>query len=371
MSHSYSPNHLNISRKQVKHNLQALRSWRKSPAEMLVIVKADGYGMGAVELAHMAQEEGCAFVGVAYLDEALHLREHGIHCDILVLNSVPDHLELLVKSNFHVVISSLEKAEDLARFGKIHQKVAKVHLQVNTGMGRFGCQPEEALSIAKKLWENPWISLEGITTHLSMADLDTQMDFTDNQIASFHTVVQNLKQNQIHPRWVHAANSAGHLYYDLSFCNLIRLGIACYGFIPAPKKLNIAPAISLESQIICITALPSGSPVGYGGHFVTKRELSRIAIVSLGYHDGLHRNYREAEVLVNGKKAPIVGNICMDNMMVDVSDHPNVNMGDPVLIFGKDSCGNYLCPMEFAKKSKTIPHELMATIGPRVKRNWI
>jgi alanine racemase/UDP-N-acetylmuramoyl-tripeptide--D-alanyl-D-alanine ligase len=242
-------------------------------------------------------------------------------------------------------------------------------------MGRFGCRPEEAFELASEICHSSSLELEGIMTHFACADDPKEDPFTQEQVEKFDRVIDTLKKQGISAKWVHAANSSGALRFHLPQYNMVRLGLAVYGLYvseAAKKALDLRLAISLHSRIVGINICKEGETISYGRRYRVTREMQKIAVLPIGYFDGIHRNYSgKGDVLVHGQKAPMVGNICMDNLMVDVTDIPQVAVGDKVLIFGEDEFGNYLSPEELATSGDSIVHELITCLGPRIPRIFV
>lgn len=242
-------------------------------------------------------------------------------------------------------------------------------------MSRFGCKHEQALQLAKKIHSSQNLTLEGVMTHFSSAENPHEDAFTLQQARTLESVVAELKEAGIEPNWVHACNSSATIRFGFSQFNMIRIGLAAYGLHTSNTTkalLELKPAISLISRIVGINECTKGDSISYGRSFTIDKEKARVAVLPIGYFDGLHRNYSgKASVMIRGKHAPMIGKICMDYMMVDISDNPSAEIGDPVLIFGEDEVGHYLSPEELAEKGGSIVHELMTCLGPRIRRLFI
>jgi alanine racemase/UDP-N-acetylmuramoyl-tripeptide--D-alanyl-D-alanine ligase len=263
----------------------------------------------------------------------------------------------------------------LAQEAAKQNKCVKVHLHINTGMGRFGCRPEEALSLAREIRSYPSLELEGLMTHFACADDPQEDAFTWQQIACFDHVIQELREQGITVKWTHAANSSGVLRFSLPQYNMVRMGLATYGLYASEasrQALDLRLALSLTSRIVGINICIEGETISYGRRYRIAQGTQKIAVLPIGYFDGLHRNYSgKAHVLIRGQPAPMVGNICMDYMMVDVTHIPRAAVGDQVLIFGEDEYGYYLSPEELASRGDSIVHELMTCLGPRIQRVFV
>ena len=338
----------------------------------MFMIKAFAYGMGDLQMASFLSTCDIDLLGVSCMDEAISLRRAGISLPIFVIH-VPLY-EILKALKWDVEIGIDAEETLLAIEALAPKKPLKVHLHIDTGMKRFGIAPENGLSLAKKLENSPYIDFTGIMTHLSCAEDPEEDVFTLEQLTKFNAVISILQKNDINPPWKHAANSAGVLRFNWSEYSMVRIGLAAYGLhnSEATKTLPLKPAISLEAHVIALNTCKKGESIGYNRQYFAKRENELIAILSIGYHDGLHRIYSgKGSVLIRGKKAPIVGNICMDFMMVDVTDIPNVSVGDLALIFGNGENGSYLPPEEITRASGSIVHELISCLGPRIQRIFI
>ncbi len=263
----------------------------------------------------------------------------------------------------------------LAKEASEQKKRAKIHLHINTGMSRFGCRPEEARELVALIQTFPSLELEGIMTHFACAEDPNEDPFTLQQVAIFDRTIEDIERSGIKFKWKHAANSSGALRFHLPQYNMVRLGLAVYGLYSSKetsRALDLRLAISLTSRIVGINTCKQGESVSYGRKYRIRRNLQKIAVLPIGYFDGIHRKYSgKAHVIIRGQKASMVGNICMDNMMVDITDIPDAEVGDKVLIFGEDEYGYYLSPEELARSGNSIAHELITCLGPRIPRIFV
>jgi alanine racemase/UDP-N-acetylmuramoyl-tripeptide--D-alanyl-D-alanine ligase len=284
-------------------------------------------------------------------------------------------IEIVVKWDLEIAVSDQLQIETAAAEALLQKKKVKVHLHVDTGMGRFGCRPEEALSLAKAIQQHPSLIFEGIMTHFSCADDPTQDAFTISQTERFDLVIAELNDHGITPLWHHAANSSGCIRFNFKQYNMVRIGLAVYGLHSSEasqQAMELRLAHSLISRIVGINHCMKGDSISYGRRYCVERDHQKVAILPIGYFDGLHRNYSgKGVVIIRGRKAPMIGNICMDFMMIDVSDIPNAATGDPVLIFGEDEYGHFLSPEELANSGDSIVHELVTCLGPRIQRLFV
>lgn len=372
---SVSNNQCLINLAAIESNIATIRHKIAPKTRIMVMVKALAYGTNDIRMSRFLATCGIDILGVSYVDEGVALKRAGISQSLFVINAAIHEAAKVVKWDLEVGVSEKEFISALATEAARYQKKIKVHLHVDTGMSRFGCRPEEALSLAQYIQSQPWLILEGIMTHFASADDPNSDAFTLSQARLFDQVIQNLRDNGVSIPWTHAANSSGVLRFDFPQFNMVRIGLAVYGLYPseaAKQALDLRLAISLISRIVGINTCRSGETISYGRSYVVKKEMQRIAVLPIGYFDGLHRNYSgKGAVIIRGNKAPMVGKICMDFMMVDITDIPNANIGDSVLIFGEDEHGHYQSPEDLATSGDSIIHELITCLGPRIQRIFI
>jgi len=370
-----SNNLLIINLSAIEANLKLLKHKLPKPTRIMGIIKAFAYGTGDARMAKYLPVCGVDILGVSYVDEGVILRQSGIDKPIFSINAAIYEIDKVVKWDLEVGVSNLVFLQELSKRAREEERCIKVHLHVNTGMGRFGCRPEEALMLAQFIVGQTHLKLEGVMTHFACADDPSQDPFTQTQIASFDSVIEQLQAQGIDPPWKHASNSSGAIRFYLPQYNMVRIGLALYGLHASEsveKASDLRLALSLTSRIVGINVCHKGESVSYGRSYRIEKEIGRIAILPIGYFDGFHRHYSgKASVLIAGQRAPMVGNICMDYMMIDVTDIENVNVGDPVLIFGEDESGNFLSPEGLAESGNSIIHELITCLGPRIQRIFV
>lgn len=329
-----------------------------SPARIMAVIKADGYGHGAVAMAREFEKAGVAYFGTATVEEALEIRQAGMSTPILVLGGMTlQQLPLLRNFDFFPTIHNREFYDSLANYVSKSGMTVHVHLKVDTGMGRLGMTEQEAAEIIHN--PIPGIRIQGLFTHFACADTanDESMHI---QISRFNAF---LKTYGAKIPDIHAANSAAILNYPESHYNLVRPGLLLYGLSPAGGDPDLEPVLSIKSRIIALRKIQRGQSIGYGRTFVAARE-SLIATLPIGYSDGLRRRLsNKLKVDVKGIMCPIVGTISMDLCMLDVTDHPDVELYDVVTFLGP---GNGA--WEWARMLDTIPYEILCLIGPRVQR---
>ena len=359
----------------IRSNLITLRKKMAPQTRIMVMVKAEAYGTNNQRLTSFLKSCGIDIFGVSYVDEGVALRNSGINESIFTLNAAPYEVAKVVKWDLEVGISDIGVVQALENEAAKCNKIVKVHLHVDTGMSRLGCRPEEALQLAKSIQGSPHLHLEGIFTHLACADNPQEDDFTLNQINTFDRTIQTIEKTGITISYKHACNSSGIIRFHFPQYNMVRLGLAIYGLYSseaAKEGIDLRLAVSLTSRIVGINRCKRGETISYGRNYKVEKENQNIAVVPIGYYDGLHRNYSgKGYAIVRGQKAPMVGTICMDYMMLDVSEIPEASIGDTVLIFGEDEYGNYLPPEELAASGNSIIYELMTCLGPRIQRIFL
>jgi alanine racemase len=356
-------------------NVRRLRAIAGVP--LMVVLKGDGYGHGAVRVARAAVGAGAAALAVATLGEGRTLRERGVTAPILVLGYLPPwQAEEALRLRLDCALFDDDGALALSAAARTSGLPARVHVKVDTGMARLGLRPAEAGPFLARLRALPGIEAAGIYTHFAAADapdLATAGSQDEahplRQLAAFCGLLRELEAAGLRPPVAHAANSAAALRLPSARLDMVRPGIACYGLAPgpaAPLPAGFHPALSFHSEIAQVKAHPAGAPISYGGAFVTQRP-SQIATIPVGYADGLRRSPPWREVLVRGRRAPIVGRIAMDYAMADVTAIPGVRRGDPVVLIGSQG-DETISADEVAAWLDTISYEVVTGILPRVPR---
>ncbi len=337
--------------------------------KIMAAIKADAYGHGAIEVAKTLQRLGVDMFGVASIEEGIELRLAGIRTKIVILSPIMDEqIDECIEYNLIPTISEIAFFERLNKKLMHYRKPILVHIEVDTGMTRTGFPYDKSLDVFKKILSSQYIKIEGIFSHFPLADSDGA--FSREQIKKFSYLIAQLDSMKIRPKFVHLANSSGIFRYPQSHFNLVRPGITLYGLKSSPEVIynnHFKPVMSLKSKIVNIRTVPRGTPISYGHTYYTSRE-SRIATLSVGYGDGYPRMLsNNADVLCRGKRAKIVGTICMDLMMIDVTDIPQAKLGDIVTLIGEDG-KEEIRAEELAQKCNTIVYEITTGIGPRVAR---
>jgi alanine racemase len=370
----YRPVWAEVDLGAVRDNVRALAAV-VAPARVLAVVKADGYGHGAVPVSDAAVGAGASSLGVALVEEGVRLRETGIDMPILVLSEpVPDAAETVVRNGLVPVVYTVPGVEALAKavVAVGGTEPLPVHLKVDTGMHRVGCRPEDALDLALHIQSHPELRLAGTCTHLAVAD-EPANPYSVEQLARFALLLDTLRANGVEPGVVHAANTAGALALAASRYDLVRVGIGIYGIHPAEElaaTVALRPALAVKAQVSFVKDLPAGTRLSYGLRYELPHA-SRVATVPIGYADGVPRllGHRDGEVLIRGRRCRIAGTITMDQLMVDVGDAP-VEPGDEVVLLGAQG-DEQITAGEWAHRLDTIPYEIVCQIGPRVPRRYI
>lgn len=354
------------------HNLATVRK-KLNGTDILAIVKADAYNHGAVQVANKLYSLGVSHFAVANIDEALALRDSGVGGMILVLGPMlPTRYGDAVEADVSVTADSVATLSSLDKYTKASGNEVKFHMALNTGMNRIGFRadgnPSDELDIAAEMIKNNKKMIpEGIFSHLCDAD-NEDTSFTDKQYERFLSAVNTLSEKGIAFRFKHICNSAGTLKYPSFHCDLVRFGIGLYGC--EDTENGLLPVMSFKTHIAQISMVKCGEPIGYGLTYVAKKDM-KIATVTAGYADGFNRKLsNNGEVLIRGKRAPIVGRVCMDMTMVDISDIPEAALFDDVTIIGKDGT-QCITAEEVAARCDTISYEILCGIGKRVNRLYI
>ena len=356
----------------IANNIHAARKNLKDTTKLCAVVKANGYGHGAIPVAKACDEAGADWFAVAILQEAVELREGGIKKPILVLGAMParpDIADICVKFDISHAVFDEERLNLLNEAGIRQGKKAKIHIALDTGMHRIGVKIEEAAQFALKAKALEGIEIEGAFSHFSHADADDK-SYAAFQFAQYTKAVETIEAAGVKIPIKHICNSAGIAELPQYQMDMVRLGITLYGPPASDAReayKDFRPAMILKTQVGFVKKLPAGRDISYGRTYTTKKE-SVIATLPIGYADGVSRHLSNAGyMVVRGKKAPVVGRICMDQMMLDVTDIPDVKTGDDVIVYG----GPELPTEEVAAIAGTIPHELFCTLSPRVPRVYI
>ena len=355
------PVYMEVNLDNFKYNVKQIQEYVDKDVELMPVIKANGYGTYInknLDILNMFN-----IVAVANVDEAVFLRNLGYNKEIFVLNQpFETEIEKIIKYNIVVGISSYDFANKLAETNK---KV-KVHVEIGTGMGRTGVHPYKIDKFLSSLNSN--IEVEGIYTHFSAADIDEE--YSRHQLHSFNIAVDTAKEILGNIKYIHAAASNALLNFPEAHFNLVRPGIILYGYPGADdtfEKINLKPIAKLKAKVTFLKTVEKGTSIGYSRSYITTKE-TKVATIPIGYADGFRREFSNGwEVLINGKNAPIIGKVCMDSFMADVTELDDVKLGDEVVIWDNEN----ITLEQLAEKCNTINYEILCTISDRVPRKFI
>lgn len=357
----------------IAFNMRQIRKLVGPQVKICPAVKADGYGHGAVEVSRTVLDAGAEMLGVATLEEALELREAGIDAPIIILQCVvEDDVGQLVRSNLNTMVCDRDFASALCKEARAAGKAAKVHIKVDTGMGRIGVRPEDAVAFALELSKMPGLEIEGVFTHFPSAD-EEDLTFSREQIRQFTDITRAIEAAGVRIQLHHMANSAAILNLPESYFDMVRPGIMLYGLYDSEhvsREVTLRQSMTLKTKIVFLRELHPGRTVSYGRTFTTSRS-TLVATIPIGYADGYNRLLsNRAPALVRGKRVPIIGRVCMDQTMLDVTDVPGVALGDEVVLYG--SQGNEHISIEgIAALLGTISNEVICAVSRRVPRVYV
>lgn len=364
-----------INLDNLAHNIKNIRKKVGKDTLIMAIVKANGYGHGAVEVSKIFLANGADRLGVSILQEGIELRKAGIKSDILILNYTSATLyKNIVKYNLTQNIYSYRDAKALSDVAVSLKKDVNIHIKIDTGMARVGFSPDDrSIKDIIKISKLPNIKIEGIFTHFARAD-EEDKSFTDLQFERFINIIEKLEEEGVYIRIKHASNSAASMDIEKYNLNMIRPGIILYGHYPSEEvkkdNLYIKPAMTLKSSISHIKTVEEGSGISYNHAYITE-DKRKIGTLPIGYADGYSRILTgKSQVFINGKRVEVVGKICMDQMMIDVTDIDSVKIGDEVILFGYEE-KNYPTVEEVACWLGTINYEVVCMISRRVPRVYI
>ncbi|MGE5630397.1 MAG: alanine racemase [Caulobacteraceae bacterium] len=357
------------------HNMREVRRLAQGNALVTAVIKADGYGHGAKKIAQTLLDNGADRFAVAVLDEGAELRQAGFTVPILILGfTEPERAEEVIKYDLEQATYSWELAEALSKEAGRQNKIAKIHIKVDTGMGRIGLKPNsESVDLIKRISKLPNLIIEGIFTHFAVADTKDKT-YTKEQYDKFNWICKELEKENVEINIRHCGNSATIIDLPDMHMDMVRAGIILYGLAPSDEvmlnKIDLKPVMSLKVRITHVKDVELGQSVSYGRKFIASRK-SRIASLPIGYADGYTRMLSgKAEALVQGKRVPVVGRICMDQCMIDITGMEDVKVGDEVVLFGEQN-GAMIHVDELAEKLGTINYEVVCMIGKRVPRVYI
>lgn len=372
-NHPYRRVCAKINLDAIRHNLLQIRKLIRPEAKIIAVIKADGYGHGALPIADAIKEYSFVYgFAVATVEEALKLRRHGIQKPVLILGYVfPEHYAALAEQNIRPAVFTLEMAKQLSGAAQALGKELAVHIKIDTGMSRIGMQVcEESAKAIAQIAALPHIHIEGMFTHFARAD-ETDQTETEHQLAQFLTMAGMAKQAGVSIPYLHCSNSAAVIGLPRANLDLVRAGIILYGLWPSEQvqkdRIDLQPAMEIISHVAYVKTLPKGRSISYGGTYTLKEERT-IATIPVGYGDGYPRSLsNKGYVFIHGARAPIVGRVCMDQFMVDVTGLPDVKIGDRVVLAGRDG-EKSLTLEELGELSGRFNYEFACGLSGRVPR---
>ena len=364
----------------IENNIHQIRKMTSPNAKVMAIVKADAYGHGFFEVASSLAQNGADAFGVATTDEAMQLRNAGITNPILILGVIfEDEFKKIIQNDIMPVVFDFQYAKSISDTAVTLNKTAKIHIKLDTGMSRIGyvCSSDEScqktVDSIMEISKLPNIQIDGIFSHFAKAD-ETGREYTDLQFERFTHITNELEKRGLYIPTKHICNSAGIIQYPEYHLDMVRSGIITYGLAPSDEvdisNLGLKPAMQFKSVITNLKEIKIDTPVSYGGKYIAKPG-TKIATVGIGYADGYSRVLSgKSQIIIDGKKVNTVGNICMDQFMADVTDVPDINIGDEVILFGTDG-NNTITVESVAQLMGTINYETICVIGKRVPRVYI
>jgi len=356
------PTWVEINLDAIANNVKNIKKLIGEKKELMAVVKGNAYGHDILEIASVVLNNGATRLAVARLEEGVFLRKSGITVPILVLGlTLKQQAELLVSYNITPTVSEYEMIEKLSDSVFKEGKIVKVHLKVDTGMGRIGISPNHVLNFIKKVKVLKNVEIEGIFTHFSVAD-EKDKTYTEKQFKKFMEVLTILEKEEIRIPVKHVGNSATLLDLPHMWLDLVRPGISVYGLYPSrevQKTVKLIPAHSFKTRIVFLKELSTGESIGYGRTYATKKKRTVVASLPVGYADGYNRLLsNQGQALVRGKRVSVIGRVCMDQTMIDVTDLPQVEIGDEVVLWGRQG-QEEISVEEIADKIKTINYEVV------------
>lgn len=362
-----SPTFARIDLDAFIHNYQEIRKFVGPQVEMIPVLKSDAYGHGLPLLARTSVDLGARILGVGMSAEGELLRNEKIQADILLLDGLlKEEIPSILKHDLISVVSSAEALKQLSRAAG--RKKIRVHVKVNTGMNRLGLAPGKVIPFFREAARLKNVQVDGLMTHFACAD-DLQNPFTKRQILMFNQIQKLLCKNGISIPRIHAANSAAIVHFPVSHYTAVRPGIALYGYLPcSTDRVRLVPVMNLIGRVVAIQEIRKGDGVGYGWTGFRANSVRRIGVLTAGYAHGVFRLLsNRCQAIIRGKKVPQVGTICMDNLMVDLTDLPKARIGDPAILIGGER-GQRISAQDLADAVGTIPYEILTHISSRIPR---
>lgn len=359
-----------INESALRSNWRALKQKLANHVRMLAVVKANAYGLGLLPASQVAVEEGAAYLGISSVEEGIELRNAGFEIPVLILGSLfPfESFSLLFRHHLTPTIASLEAAEALNRMAGEKNVQLPVHLKIDTGFGRIGVSAANANAFIGQVSQLPGLLIEGLYTHFASSDVDA--DYTRKQAKTFLAVVAAAQAQGVRPKWIHMANSSAVVRFPETHGTLVRPGLAYYGVPPyagAAKDIALKPALTWKSRVIYLKSVPVGTAISYGQTWIAKRP-TRVATLAVGYADGLPRLLsNKGQILLQGRRVPIIGRVTMDMTMVDATELPECRIGEEAVLIGTQG-DETIAAQEVADWAETNPYEILCGIGARVPR---
>ena len=373
---TYSRVYAKIDLDAVTYNMEQMKQRIDGDTKIMAVIKSDGYGHGAIQVAEVLEKYDYIWgFAVATLDEAVVLRTEGIQKPILVLGCIfPDQYLEMLDNDIRMNVYTEEMAKEISYMARREGKTAYLHIKLDTGMARLGfAVNNESVDAITRISKLPNVNMEGVFTHFAKAD-ETDKTFTKNQISQFVSMTEKLRERGVTFPYEHCANSAAIIDVEDARFDIVRAGISTYGLYPSEEvnrnAVHLKPALALKSHVAFVKEMEEGTPVSYGGTFVAEKKM-KIATIPVGYGDGYPRSLSgKGYVLIRGKKANILGRICMDQFMVDVTDIEGVSFGDKVTLIGRD--GNEAISVEkLSELSGRFNYEFICALGKRIPRVYV
>lgn len=358
-----------INSENFKHNLNTIKNYAKK--EIIPVVKANAYGHGMIEIAKLCRNNGVELIAVAFLSEAKELRQSGDSKEILLLVENPlDNISQIVELNLQTVLSNIDFAIKLNNEAERKNKKVKCHIFLDTGMHRDGIDCKNATEFISKVNELKHLEIVGLMTHFASSE-DADLTFTNIQIKKFDEVLTQNKHFNF--QYIHLQNSGGIIQHTIDSATHVRPGISINGLVPDERlkqSIDLKPILQLKAKIIRIKELEIGEQAGYSFKFIAKRK-SRIAFIPIGYGDGINTHLTNNwQVEINGKLYPLVGSICMDQMLIDVTENPSIQIGDEVIVIS-NNINSEINVYKMAEKTKVIPYDIITKLLPRLPRFYV
>lgn len=366
------PTFAEVDLSAITYNLQQIEN-KVAPAKIMAVVKANGYGHGMLEVARAALKQGVSYLGVALLEEGEQLRQAGIDAPVLVFGGVvPEQSNSFLDNHLDATVSNRRVAESLQKAARATGLRARVHVKIDTGMGRVGVDWRQAADFIKEIAAIDELDLIGVYTHFATSD-ERDKTFAHLQLQRFREVLNRVREAGIHIPIVHTANSGAILDLPETYFDMVRPGVMMYGYYPSAEtseSVSIRPAMTLKTRVLQISEIEPGMSVSYGRRFIAQ-EKTRIATLPVGYADGYNRLLsNRGEVLIRGKKYPVVGRVCMDLIMADIGTYSDVREGDEVVLLGRQG-DEEVSIYSICEKLQTIPYEVTCSVSERVPRVYV